>query len=102
MIALRLLIAFVSRGLQWALYARQPQAEVTSSVCEEVEGGARRELTATRWDVLKYAIDDTARTVRLCLLILVIVLAALLAVRFGWDASVVEWLHPSSSARTGR
>ena len=84
MTALRLLIAFVSRGLRWALLTRQSRAKITSSVCEEDECAPRRERTATGWDVLKYAIDDTARTVRLCLLILVIMLAALLAVRFGW------------------
>jgi hypothetical protein len=64
----------------------QAERKVTSSVCEEEEdeGVPRREPTPTRRDVLKYATDDTARTARLCLLILVIMLAALPSVRFGW------------------
>jgi hypothetical protein len=30
-----------------------------------------RRAAANRWDIIRYAIDDTARTVRLCAIILV-------------------------------
>jgi hypothetical protein len=41
-------------------------------------------LPTNRWDVIRYAIDDNARTMRLCAIILVagVVFAALLILRF--------------------
>ena len=62
------IISSARRGLRQALPARHAQAATTPSYCEEgkdARGAFGPEPTATRWDVVKYAIDDTGRTVRL-------------------------------------
>lgn len=42
------------------------------------------DTSTNKWDVIRYALDDNGRTVRLCLIMLVagVVLAALLILRF--------------------
>ena len=85
MTALHLLVATVLRYLPQALLARRSPAGTPSPVCEEAERPLSRGPATTKWDVLKYAIDSTGRTVRLGALILVIALAALIALRAGVD-----------------
>ena len=41
------------------------------------------QLPTNRWDVIRYAIDDNGRTIRLCVIVLVIGAVLLLAVRLG-------------------
>jgi hypothetical protein len=39
--------------------------------------------STNRWDVIRYAIDDNGRTIRLCVIVLVVGMVLLLAVRLG-------------------
>jgi hypothetical protein len=79
MAAPKLLVASVFRDLLRVLPAR----DSTSPACEEDERAPEHEPGTTKWDVLKYAIDSTARTVRLGVLVLVIAVAVLIALRAG-------------------
>jgi hypothetical protein len=81
--ALKLLIVSASRNWGKALLARPSRAETTSAARQEDQGTPRREPATTKWDVLKYAIDSTARTVRLGVLVLVIAVAVLIALQAG-------------------
>jgi hypothetical protein len=81
--ALKLLIVSASRNWGKALLARPSRAETTSAARQEDQGTPRREPATTKWDVLKYAIDSTGRTVRLAMLILAIALAIMIAHQSG-------------------
>jgi hypothetical protein len=86
MTALWLFIISAGRGLRQAPLARRPQAATTPPARGEgkdARGASEPEPAATSWDVVKYAIDSTARTVRLCVIITVTMLAVLLVIRLG-------------------
>jgi hypothetical protein len=87
MIALRLFITLVLRIMRRALPVRHAPVATTPSVCTECQDSkgapSREPPMATKWDVVMYAIDSTPRTVRLCVIITVTVLAALFVLRLG-------------------
>jgi len=55
---------------------------LTGGQAKAVARKPRPDPVVTGWEVIKYAIGSTARTMRLCVIILVTALAALLVFRF--------------------
>jgi len=73
--------AFLSMHQEGTMTARRP---AKPSPARALTRKQDPEPPTNRWDVIRYAIDDNGRTIRLCLIILVagVVLAALLILRF--------------------